>query len=248
MNNVDTVELSYNLVGLLEAPVELKLVKSESVEKTPEMELVDDIVPEAPAVVTATEPVKIERTSEVAIRADNRNANWALALEPPDLPGAWKLATYLHASRLFGQFVNPEAIMAIILRGRSLGMDATTALSNFHVIEGKPTMHASLIVGLVLTSGKCEYFDLIETTDKIAVWATKRTGRPELKFSYTIEEANAAKLTGPTRSGKPSNWHTRPKTMLRWRAATELARAIYPDIVTGLYTPDEIDTGEHLEQ
>jgi len=199
--------------------------------------------PEAEIKQAETAVVVQPMKTEVAIRADQRNANWALALEPPDLPGAWKLATYLHASRLFGQFVNPEAVMAIILRGRSLGMDATTALSNFHVIEGKSTMHASLIVGLVLTSGKCEYFDLVETSDQQAVWCTKRIGRPELKFSYTIKEADTAGLLRVSSSGKKSNWQSRPKTMLRWRAATELARAVYPDITTGLYTPDEISDG-----
>lgn len=241
MNNVETIKLSYNLVGLLEAPVELKLEKSIPVESN-EPEVTEQSQQVEPVEQEEVKPVVVERHTEVAIRADNRNANWALSLEPVDLNAAWKLSNYLHESRMFGQFSNPQAVMAIIMRGRSLGMDATTALSNFHVIEGKPTMHASLIVGLVLTSGKCEYFDLVETSEKIAVWVTKRVSRPELKFSYTIEEANNAKLTGPTRSGKPSNWHTRPKTMLRWRAATELARAVYPDVITGLYTPDELES------
>jgi hypothetical protein len=151
------------------------------------------------------------------------------------------MAKILFDSRMFGQFPNPQSVLSIIMRGRSLGMDATTALSNFHVIEGKPTMHASLIIALVLNSKKAEYFDLVETTDKLSTWVTKRIGRSPVTLSYTIEEADQAGLLKPTRSGKPSNWHTRPKTMLRWRCSTELARIVYPDITTGLYTPDEIE-------
>jgi hypothetical protein len=53
---------------------------------------------------------------------------------------------------------------------------------------------------------------------------------------------------GVSKSGKPSNWDKYRATMLRWRAATELARAVYPDVVTGLYSPDEISEGTHDPQ
>jgi len=180
-------------------------------------------------------------------------AEWSLALEPPSARDAYIVARKLHDSRMFGNFGSAEAIFAIILRGRALGLDAGTALASFHVVEGKPTMHAGLIIGLVLKSGKAEYFDLVETSSERAVWATKRKGaRHETKLSWTIEDACAAGLVersgsgfrGISRSGKPSNWDKYRRTMLRWRAGVELARAVYPDVTMGLYTPDEASDGQ----
>jgi 5'-3' exonuclease len=179
---------------------------------------------------------------------------WALQLEPGTTRDAWTMAKTLHDSRLFTQFNNAQAIFAVILRGRSLGIDAVTSLANFHIIEGRATMHAALIVGLILKSGKAEYFDLAETSDEKATWVTKRKGSTrETVMTWTVADAlNAGMLVGTpddargvSKSGKPSNWDKYRPAMLRWRAATELARAVYPDVTTGLYTPDEISEGVH---
>jgi hypothetical protein len=167
------------------------------------------------------------------------------------------MAKALYNSRLYSNFPSHEAIFAVILRGRSLGLDATTALANFHVVEGKPTMSATLIVGLVLQSGKAEYFDLLETTDERAEYLTRRKGSTqEVKMAFTLADAIAAgvletqrdgTVRGVSRSGKPSNWDKWRRTMLRHRCAVELARAVYPDVCAGLYTPDEISEGRVVE-
>jgi 5'-3' exonuclease len=196
-------------------------------------------------------PRKVEPTA--IVKRPDPPKEWALQLEPCTTPEAWTMAVKLHNSRLFSQFTSAEAIFAVVLRGRSLGIDAVTSLANFHVIEGKPTMHASLIVGLVLKSGLAEYFELVESTEEKATWATKRKGgRREVLMSFSVSDAlNAGLMVGTPEnargksSGKPSNWDKYRRTMLRWRAATELARAVYPDITTGIYTPDEISDGMH---
>lgn len=180
--------------------------------------------------------------TEAIVRADQP---WSLALEPRGLQGALWLGKVMQNSRLYTKFPNAEAIMAIIIRGRELGLGAMTALDQFHVVEGHPTMHAHLIVGLCKKHDSCEYFQLIESTATRAVYETKRRGEPkETRMEYTIEEAAAAGLTRPSRNGKPSNWTVRPKTMLRKQAAVELARAVYPDVVGGLYDPDEFQSDE----
>jgi len=209
-----------------------------------------------PAAAPATQSVQVIHPKPVEPQqalAIAKPEDWALQLEPASGKGAYWLAERLNDSRLFSQFTNADAIFAVILRGRSLGIDAVTSLANFHVIKGRPVMHASLIVGLVLKSGKAEHFDLVETTEDKATWITKRRGSSrEVTLSWTIDEALEAglverqangNLRGVSQSGQPSNWDKYRRTMLRWRAATELARAVYPDVTTGLYTPDEIGEG-----
>jgi 5'-3' exonuclease len=183
---------------------------------------------------------------------------WSLALEPTSTRDAFMMAKALFNSRLYSNYPSAEAIFAVILRGRSLGLDATTALANFHVVEGKPTMSATLIRGLVLKSGKAEYFDLVETTEEQATYAAKRKGSAhEVKLTFTIKDAaNAGLVTwsekdrefhGVSRSGKPSNWDKWRRTMLRHRCAVELAREVFADVCAGLYTADEISEGRVID-
>lgn len=162
-------------------------------------------------------------------------AEWNKALEPRDANQAWTLSKMLHESRMFGDFPNPQAIMAIIMTGRSHGLDAVTSLRGFHCIKGKASPTAQMMIGLVKRSPTCEYFRLVRFDEKSATWETKRRGDPEpTVLTYTIEDAQLAGLAGG------EQWKKRPKTMLRWRAGVELARLVYSDVVTGLYTPDEV--------
>lgn len=205
----------------------------------------------APAPVAAVPRKAAPESAQMVVH----QGDWSLTLEPSNLKQAWWLAQTLADSRLYQKWGSPHAAYAVMLRGRSLGLDATTSLSVFHNIEGQVCMHADLIEALVLRSGKAEYFDIVETTSKKATYATKRVGsRREVVISFSIEDAFAAQLVdhnkdgmdgfrGISKSGRPSNWDKYRATMLRHRAKTQLCRAVYADVVLGLYTPDELSDG-----
>jgi 5'-3' exonuclease len=167
---------------------------------------------------------------------------WLFALEPPDAKSAYVMATHLFNSRLFANYANEDAIFAVIIAGRSMGLDAMTALRGMHIIEGKPCVSAPLMIGQILRSGKAQYFDLVDSTENVATYETTRVGRPRpVTMSFSMDDARKAKLI---KDGKAdSNWAKYPRTMLRWRAATELARAVYPDVVSNVYTIDEMSNG-----
>jgi 5'-3' exonuclease len=192
------------------------------------------------------------RAAPLAVRAPEE---WSLALEPRSSKGAWELAGILHDSRLYTKLGGQEAVYAILMRGRSLNMDATTSLSAFHNVGGRITMHADLIEALVLRSGKAEYFEMVESNAKVATYCTKRVGgKREQTLSFTIEDACAAQLVvkdpngvdgfnGRDKEGKPAadaNWSKYRALMLRHRCKTQLARAVYADVVLGLYAPEEL--------
>jgi hypothetical protein len=94
-----------------------------------------------------------------------------------------------------------------------------------------------MMVGVVKMHGDvCAYFRMVESTDSIATYETQRRGEPTpVKLSYTIQQANAAGLTGK------GTWKAHPAAMLRARCSSALARIVYPDLVNGLYDPDEIE-------
>ena len=95
------------------------------------------------------------------------------------------------------------------------------SLRSVHIIEGKHSLSADLMVALVLKSGLAEYFQLVETTDKICTYETKRRDAPQpQRLSYAIEQAEKADLLKPSRSGKLTAWQKMPKQMLRASAAS----------------------------
>ncbi len=172
-----------------------------------------------------------------------RNAepvDWQRELEPRSMSDAKELATSMFASRLFSAYGHPAGIMATVLAGREIGMQAMTALRAFHIIDGKPTLSAGAIHAMILASGKAEYFRCSERTDKHATFVTKRKGDPEMALTFTIEEGRRA-FSGDDKKWASSGWGKNPADMCVARAGVKLARLVYPDVVHGLYAPEEME-------
>lgn len=170
------------------------------------------------------------------------DATWERALEPRDMRQAVWLAKTLFDSRLLGDVGSSQGTTAIILAGRSFGLDAMSSLRGIHVVRGRVGMAAALMKGLILSSGKCDYFDLIESTDTKSTYTAKRIKAPnasreprEVTMSFTIEEARRAELVKPG-----SNWVKWPKPMLRWKCIAEISREEFPDVIQNCYVDEEL--------
>ena len=182
-------------------------------------------------------PPKPEPTELVKVVASEPE-EWGQRLEPRTMNDAIRLAERMHLSHMFSGtgYGNGPAVLSTILLGRELGIPAMAALRSVHLIEGKHSLSADLMVALVLKSGMAEYFQMVESTDAICTFETSRNGAPQpTRLSYTIADAEKA---GIARKG--GNWQKMPKQMLRARAKSELARLEYPDLLAGLYTPEEL--------
>lgn len=161
---------------------------------------------------------------------------WERQLEPRSMREAQALAENMHASRLFlASYGTPQAVLSTILAGRELGLQAMASLRTIHIVEGRPTLSADLIRALVLRSGLAKYFRCIERTHERATFETQRGDDPPIALTYTIAEATIAGLVK-----EKSGWIKNPADMLVARASAKLARLVYPDLTTGLYTPEEM--------
>jgi hypothetical protein len=158
------------------------------------------------------------------------------AFEPATLTEALHVSQVLVASRLLPRSITtPEAAFAVIATGRELGLSAMQALRAIHIVEGKPTLSADLMVALVKKSEACLFFRMVESTGLLATYETHRRGEPgATRMSFSIDEARAAGVA------TKDNWRKYPAAMLRARCAAALARAVYPDLVLGVYDPDEL--------
>lgn len=166
-------------------------------------------------------------------------------LEPRSMAQAITLANHMFASRLFSAYGTPQAVLSTIMAGRELGMQTQASLRAFHIIDGKPSESADLIRAQCLQSSQCEYFRIVERSATKATWVTKRKGDPEVSLTYTIEEGRAA-WPKDQKAWDASGWGKRPTNMVTKTAATTLARLVYPDVVLGMYCPEELTEQEVL--
>lgn len=144
------------------------------------------------------------------------------------------IAKMVGASGLFGVRGTADAF-TIMLTGRSLNLDVMTSLRAIHVVEGKPTLSADLMLAICRRSPTCEFFKLIESNSERCVYAAKKVGDSEVyQEEFTIEDAARAELLSR------KAWKKYPEQMLRARCLSKLARREFPGLLMGMYTPDEI--------
>lgn len=128
----------------------------------------------------------------------------------------------------------PADLLAVILTGAELGLAPMQAVRGIQIIQGKPTLSADAMGALVKRSEACEWMIVKESTNETCTIETKRRGYPSAESNtFTMKDAMLAGLNG-------DNWRKYPKAMLRARCLTALCRSVYPDIVMGIYDPDEI--------
>lgn len=201
--------------------------------------------PPAPAPVQASVSAPADSTlqpTSIALREPEvlapAPAEWERQLDPRSMKDARALATDMFSSRLFSAYGTPAAILSTVMLGRELGLPAMASLRGVHIIEGRHTLSAQTMVALILKSGLAEYFRPVSFSDIEATYETLRKGpgNQPIRLSHTLEMAKTAGLVK-----EKSNWVKSPTDMCVARASSRLARMVYPDIVGGLYTPDEID-------
>lgn len=129
----------------------------------------------------------------------------------------------------------PEQALTIMLTGRELGIPAMQALRGITVIQGTPAIKPELMLalaiqrvpGLVLTFGTCD--------NSSATVSVKTPSMPSgFTTTFTMADAKAAGLAGK------QNWQNYPGNMLRWRAIGNALHIACPQVLVGLYTPDEL--------
>lgn len=162
-----------------------------------------------------------------------------IILTPQQYGEIESIAAKAFESRLLNSEIrNAQAAFFVAAVGAELGLSPLQSLQNIYVIKGKAILSAHAILALVKRRRDiCSYFRLVESTAESATYETLRTGEPEpTRLTFTIEDAKRANLlNNPT-------WKAHPSAMLRARCGTALARAVYPDLILGVY--DEYEAPE----
>ena len=108
---------------------------------------------------------------------------------------------------------------------------------NYHLVKGKLTKRAdAMLADFRRAGGKVTWDDLKNENVQSAIFdfeGIKTNG------SFSMDDAQRAGLIR-----KGSAWDKTPAAMLRARCISETLRAIAPEIVQGVYVPEEIDVAD----
>lgn len=142
-----------------------------------------------------------------------------------------RMADCIAKSGLFGVKTQVQAL-ALMLLAQSEGLHPVTAARDYHVIQGRPTLKADTMLARFQAAGGTVKWD--SYTDKAVSATFSHPHGGSVKVEWTIEQAKAAKLTGK------DVWQQYPRAMLRARVISEGIRTVYPGVLAGMYTPEEV--------
>lgn len=161
-----------------------------------------------------------------------------LVYEPKSLGEAAELSKMLAGGTLLPEVYRnkPSDVLIVMMKGKELGLSTMQALYGMFVIKGKVGMYADTAVGLVKSKSVCLSFEMVESNAQRSVYITQRKGEKPRDFGFTMEMAVKAGFS----SANP-NYAKSPDAMLRARCSMTLARIVYPDVLAGIYAPEELE-------
>ncbi len=142
-----------------------------------------------------------------------------------------RMAVSVARSGLFG-VKTPDQAMALMLIAQAEGLHPAIAARDYHVINGRPALRAdAMLARFQAAGGKVEWG---EYTDIKVVGKFSHPSGGSVEIAWTVKMAQDAGLTrNPT-------WKSYPRQMLRSRCISEGIRTVFPGVVVGTYTPEEV--------
>jgi len=134
----------------------------------------------------------------------------------------------------------PEAVVAAILTGRELGIGPMQALREIHMIDGRATFSATLMLAK-LRAGGVEITESKLDDDRAWIQARRRDTGEVAEVEWRYEEATKIMRKGKALS-EGANWKNYRQDMLWARCVGRLARRLGSDLLGGLvYSSEEVE-------
>lgn len=161
-------------------------------------------------------------------------------LTPTNLTEAMQLAEILAQSTIVPKDYqrNPGNILVAIQWGAELGLAPMQAMQNIATINGRPSIWGDAMLALVKNSS--EFVSIKEEftgedASLTAVCTIARKGQPDHTTYFSVEDARKAGLWG-----KQGPWTQYPRRMLQMRARGYALRDMFPDVLKGMRTAEEV--------
>lgn len=149
-----------------------------------------------------------------------------------------KLGDFIHQSKMCGvQTPADGRLVAMTCMAESI-----TPLEfgrKYHIIDGRPSMKADrMLAEFKAAGGKWIWLNIGD--DGREARAKVAYGGQEMEIPFTTEEA--VKMIGQDRfDNKSGNWFKSRGAMLRARLTSKAVRILAPELISGVYTPEELE-------
>lgn len=166
----------------------------------------------------------------------------AQGLMPVSVQDKLAMAECLAKSGLMPKNITtPQQVFVALQWGHELGLSPMVAINNVVVINGKPTLSTDIMHALIRANpeyGGCKWLCLSEEKAEVEITRNSHGISETFLGSFTIQQAQKAGLTGK------DVWIKYPQRMLKHRALSYALRDAFPDVLSGIYTADEMDSAE----
>jgi hypothetical protein len=143
-----------------------------------------------------------------------------------------RMAGAIAKSGLFG-VKNSDQAFALMCVAQAEGLHPAIAARDYHVISGRPTLKADAMLARFQTAGGSVKWKELTEAKATATFTHPQGGSVEITWSIEMAK-RAGLLKNPT-------WSAYPRSMLRARCVSEGIRTVFPGVVAGYYTPEEIE-------
>ena len=142
-----------------------------------------------------------------------------------------RLAESFAKSGLFG-IKSYDQALALMALCEAEGMHPAIAVRDYHIIQGKPALKAdAMMARFQAAGGRVKWIDM--TDDKVSAEFSHPSGGAVV-IDWDKDRAVKAGFWGK------DNWKKFPRAMLRSRVVSEGIRTVFPGVVVGVYTPEEV--------
>ena len=141
------------------------------------------------------------------------------------------LAEAIAKSGLFGM-KTPEQALVLMALCESEGLHPIRAAQDYHIINGRPSMKAEAMMARFQAAGGVIRWQENSDTRCAAVFSHPSSPDP-VTIDWDLERAKKAQLLN-------NMWGKYPRQMLRARVISEGIRTVYPGVLSGMYTPEEV--------
>ena len=142
------------------------------------------------------------------------------------------LAASIAKSGLFG-IKTPDQALALMALCEAENLHPATAMRDYHIVQGRPALKADAMLARFQAAGGTIRWAAMTEQRVSATFSHPQGGSVEIE--WTIDMAKRAGLT------KNPTWTQYPRAMLRARCISEGIRTVFPGVVVGTYTPEEVE-------
>lgn len=142
------------------------------------------------------------------------------------------MATVIAKAGSFG-FKTAEQAAALMLVAQADGLHPAKAATHYHIINGKPSLTADAMLARFQTAGGRVNWDAYSDDAVTGTFSHPQGG--SVSITWTLARAKKAGV---------GNLEKFPAAMLRARCISEGVRTVYPGVIVGMYTPEEVSTFE----